>query len=108
MDNSVGVKNKKTLNKKNQPKSITMADNWKQKEIKRVLTLRDEMNENNIDQKLIKNFLDEQYEKINTEYTNRIKKYYDKIDKVQNKQLNKDLKAKREKAIEILLKNKDF
>jgi hypothetical protein len=109
MDSSVGINNKKNINKKHQkqPKSITMAENWKQKEIKQVLTLRDEMISNNIDEKLIKKYLDEQYAKINQQYQEKIKKYMDKQKKSEEKNVLKELKNKREKAIEILLKNKN-
>ncbi len=107
MDSSVGINNKKKSIKTKQPKAITMAENWKQKEIKQVLTLRDEMVSNNIDEKLIKNFLDEQYTKINDIYQQKIKKFMDKQAKDQDSVINKELKVKREKAIEILLKNKN-
>ena len=49
------MENCKTKNKTNKiPRSITMANNSKNKEIKHVLELRDEMIANNIDKNLIK------------------------------------------------------
>lgn len=101
--------NKKLLQQKEkQPRAITMAENWKKKEIKNILLLRDEMIVNNINDKLIKEYLDEQYNRINKEYDNKIEKYYKKEKQKQYKLLNKELKIKREKAIEFLLKNKFF
>jgi len=103
------MENCKTKNKTNKiPRSITMANNSKNKEIKHVLELRDEMIVNNIDNSLIKKYLDEQYDKINQEYEKKIKKYYDKQTKIENKNVEKDVKQKREKAVEFLLKNKTF
>ena len=90
------------------PRSITMANNWKNKEIKHVLELRDEMLANNIDENLIKKYIDEQYDRINLEYETKIKKYNDKQKKLENKNLEKNIKQKREKAIQFLLKNKAF
>lgn len=49
-----------------QPRSIVLANNWKNKEISNVLKLRDEMVEYSIDNVLIQEFLDEEYERINT------------------------------------------
>lgn len=86
----------------------TIAENWKKKELKHVFELRDEMEENNIDGKLIKKYLDEQYEKINKQYENKIKKYQDTQLKKQNKTEDKETKNKRKKAIDFLLKNKDY
>ncbi len=85
-----------------------MANNWKNKEIKHVLELRDEMLANNIDENLIKKYIDEQYDRINLEYETKIKKYNDKQKKLENKNLEKNIKQKREKAIQFLLKNKAF
>ena len=103
------MENYKTKNKMNKvPRSITMANNWKNKEIKHVLELRDEMIANNIDNNLIKKYIDEQYDKINQGYEIKIKKYYDKQKKLENKNVEKDVKQKREKAVEFLLKNKAF
>ncbi len=111
METNIGNKTKqvKTSTKTNKPpRSITMAENWKNKEIKHVLELRDEMIANNIDEKLIKKYVDEQYNKINQEYEKKINKYYEKQKKSENKNLEKDIKQKREKAIQFLLKNKAF
>jgi len=90
------------------PRSITMANNWKNKEIKHVLELRDEMIANNIDNILITKYINEQYDRINLEYETKIKKYNDKQKKLENKNLEKDIKQKRDKAVQFLLKNKAF
>ena len=103
------MENSKTNSKTNKvPRSITMAENWKNKEIKHILELRDEMLANNIDDNLIKKYIDEQYDKINQEYETKIKKYYDKQKKLENKSVEKDVKQKRDKAVQFLLKNKNF
>jgi len=103
------MENSKTKSKTNKvPRSITMAENWKNKEIKHILELRDEMLANNIDDNLIKKYIDEQYDKINQEYETKIKKYYDKQKKLENKSVEKDVKQKRDKAVQFLLKNKNF
>jgi hypothetical protein len=103
------MENSKIKSKTNKvPRSITMAENWKNKEIKHILELRDEMLSNNIDDNLIKKYIDQQYDKINQEYETKIKKYYDKQKKLENKSVEKDVKQKRDKAIQFLLKNKAF
>lgn len=91
------------------PRSIVIANNKKQKEIKNLLSLRDEMNDNSIDSTLIKKFVDEQYEKINKEYEDKISKH-NKQNLQNNEMLSKikNIKKKREKAVEFLLKNKTF
>lgn len=88
------------------PRGIVLADNWKKKEIQVVLNLRDEMIENNIDEKLIKSYLDEQYAKIDKEYNLKIQKYNEKNAKSEHKQTEKNLETKRKKAISLLAKNK--
>jgi len=99
------MENCKTKNKTNKiPRSITMANNWKNKEIE----LRDEMIANNIDNILITKYINEQYDRINLEYETKIKKYNDKQKKLENKNLEKDIKQKRDKAVQFLLKNKAF
>lgn len=103
------MENIKTKSKTNKvPRSITMAENWKNKEIKHILELRDEMIANNIDDNLIKKYIDEQYYKINQEYETKIKKYYEKQKKLENKSVEKDVKQRRDKAVQFLLKNKNF
>lgn len=103
------MENNKTKTKTNKvPRSITMVENWKNKEIKHILELRDEMIANNIDDNLIKKYIDEQYYKINQEYETKIKKYYEKQKKLENKSVEKDVKQRRDKAVQFLLKNKNF
>jgi len=91
------------------PRIIVIANNKKQKEIKNLLSLRDEMIENSIDTTLIKKFVDEQYEKINKECEDKISKH-NKQNLQNNEMLSKikNIKKKREKAVEFLLKNKTF
>jgi hypothetical protein len=104
--------NKNNNQKEKLPRSISIANNKKQKEIKNILSLRDEMIENSIDPTLIKKFVDEQYEKINKEYEDRLTKHNKKHEKsLQNNDVTskiKNIKKKREKAVEFLLKNKTF
>lgn len=111
METNIECKTKQvnTTTKMNKPpRSITMAENWKNKEIKHVLELRDEMLANKIDEKLIKKYIDEQYETINKEYKKKINKYLEKQKNQESKNLEKTIKQKREKAIQFLLKNKVF
>lgn len=106
------------------PRAIVMANNKKQKQINNVLMLRDEMIKNSIDSVLIKKFMDDEYEKINNEYLKKIEKAKTnsngktKETKTESKTKTKsnsnpvvsakDIKKKREKAVEFLLKNKSF
>ena len=111
MKNEINTKNEQgtssyKLNKP--PRSITMSENWKIKQIKHVLELRDEMIANNIDELLIKKYIDEQYNKINLEYESKINKYLEKQKNQEDIKMRKDIKQKREKAIQFLLKNKAF
>ncbi len=92
------------------PRSIVISDNWKQKEIQKVLSLRDEMIEHNIDKLLIKKYVDEQYNIINKKYEEKVQKYYQKQSKnnEQIEQIKQTNKKKREKAVDFLIKNKTF
>jgi hypothetical protein len=104
--------NKNNNQKEKLPRSIVIANNKKQNEIKNILSLRDEMIENSIDPILIKKFVDEQYEKINRNYEDKIAKHNIKKEKIlQNNEITskiKNIKKKREKAVDFLLKNKTF
>ena len=88
-----------------QPRSIVLANNWKNKEISNVLKLRDEMVEYSIDNVLIQEFLDEEYSRINTKYNERINKYHNMINNTPN---IKEKKKAREQSINFLIKNKTF
>jgi hypothetical protein len=91
------------------PRAITMANNWKIKEIKIVLGLRDEMVAHNIDSTMIQEYIDEEYDRINTMYEMRINKYNNKSNKTnKSNKSNKSNKRLRDKAIEFLIKNKNF
>lgn len=87
-------------------RSITIAKNNRKKQIEHVLELRDEMIENKIDKKLINNFLNESYEKINKQYEDKINKISQKESKKKELSEKNELERKRKKAIEYLLKNK--
>jgi len=100
--------NKKNYQKEKLPRPIVIANNKKQADIKNILTLRDEMNKNNINSILIKKFIDEQYDKINKEYDERIKKYNKNNETNSDIKLTKEVKKKRGKAVEFLIKNKNF
>ena len=101
-------KTKKEITTTKTPRTIIMANNKKQNNIKNILLLRDEMIYHKIDDKLIKQFLDEQYNIINKEYDEKIKKFEkNKNVKSNNIQLT-EIKKKRTIAVEFLLKNKYF
>lgn len=102
------MENKFSKKKEKKPRALTIAENKRAREIKHVLELKEEMIANKIDEKLIKKYLDEQYNIINQLYEEKIKKYQDNELKKQTKQMEKVLKVKREKAIEFLLKNKVY
>jgi len=88
-------------------RGVTMADNWKKQEIKNIIHLRDEMIENNIDNNLIDKYVNEQYEKINREYNEKIIKVQKK-DNLNKKQIDKKIINKKKQAIKNLLKDKDI
>lgn len=75
------------------------ATNKKNKKINELLKIKDIMINNNIDNKIINKFIQDEYLIIN--------KIYDKSIN-QKKNINKIINKKREKAIEFLLKNKNF
>jgi hypothetical protein len=88
------------VNKKDLPRTIIIANNKKQKAIKNVLLMRDEMIKTNTDNDLIQTFVNEQYAIINKEHEERINKYN------KSKTDTKTIKLKKAKAIEFILKNK--
>lgn len=100
--------NKNNTQKEKLSRVISIANNKKNNEIKNILSLRNEMIENSIDSNLIKKFIDEEYEKINKNYEDKIKKSNSKSNNYNIKNKIKNIKKKREKAIEFLLKNKTF
>jgi len=71
----------------------------KNKKINELLKMKESMIEQNISDKIIKKYVDEQYEIINNEYTKNINKKMNP-----NKLMNK----RKEKAVEFLIKNKLF
>ena len=88
------------VNKKDTPRTIIIANNKKQKAIKNLLLMRDEMIKTNTDNNLIQTFVNEQYAIINKEHEERINKYN------KSKTDTKTIKLKKAKAIEFILKNK--
>lgn len=88
------------VNKKDLPRTIIIANNKKQKAIKNILLMRDEMIKTNTDTNLIQTFVNEQYAIINKEHEERINKYN------KTKTEAKTIKLKKAKAIEFILKNK--
>jgi hypothetical protein len=67
------------------------AKKWKNKQIKQLFDLRDEMVYHNIDEKLIKEYLDDEYEKINNQYKIRIYKSKNKKSEISKIVYNKIL-----------------
>ena len=88
------------VNKKDTPRTIIIANNKKQKAIKNLLLMRDEMIKTNTNNNLIQIFVNEQYAIINKEHEERINKYN------KSKTDTKTIKLKKAKAIEFILKNK--
>lgn len=88
------------VNKKDTPRTIIIANNKKQKAIKNLLLMRDEMIKTNTDTNLIQTFVNEQYAIINKEHEEKINKYN------KSKTESKTIKLKKAKAIEFILKNK--
>jgi len=80
-------------------KIFKIANNKKKKKISELLQMKEQMVTNNMDEKTIKKFIDEQYELINVEYQKCITKKVNTT-KIMNK--------KRTNAIQFLLKNKSF
>ncbi len=89
-----------------QPRAITMANNKKQKEVKNVLALRDEMVNNNIDSQLIQQFIDTEYCRINEEYAKRVNNYNKKQEKLAASSLDKKNSNQKKKDINIIVQNK--
>jgi hypothetical protein len=87
-------------------RGVVLAENKKQSKIKELLIIRDEMIKNSIDENLIKKYVDSEYIKISKEFEDRVNKYNQK--KQNDKKSNINIKKKKEKAIEFLLKNKFF
>lgn len=71
--------------------NYTFAKKWKKQKIKQLTDLRDEMFTHNIDSLLIKEYLDEEYEKIQEEYKIKIKESKKKISKEKMDVYNKIL-----------------
>ena len=80
-------------------KTVKLATTKKNKKINELLQIRDTMIMNNINQDIIKKYVDEQYKIINTDYEKRIQKNIDP---------KKEMNKKRDDAIKFLLKNKTF
>lgn len=92
----------KVVNKK--PRGIVLAENIKNKELKYLFKLRDEMIDNNIDKTLIDKYVTEEYNKINNKYNNKIENYQKKSKNNDDKLLEK----KKKKDINNLITNKKY
>ena len=80
---------------------IISAEQKRLYDIDDMLKMKNIMKENNINEKYINNYVDEQYNKINKEYADKVKKY-------EQKYKSKELKKERQDSIEFLIKNKNF
>jgi len=78
---------------------IKIATTKKNNKINELLQLKETMINNNIDEQIIKKYIDEQYNIINNNYQESINKKRD---------LKKNMNKRREDAIKFLLKNKNF
>jgi hypothetical protein len=67
------------------------AKKWKNKQITKLLELRDEMVYHNIDENLIKEYMDDEYEKINILYKEKIEKSKNKKSEMSKTVYNKIL-----------------
>jgi hypothetical protein len=67
------------------------AKKWKNKQIKKLLELRDEMVYHNIDENLIKEYMNDEYEKINILYKEKIEKSKNKKSEMSKTVYNKIL-----------------
>lgn len=83
-------------------KYASIANTWKSKQITKLLALRDEMIEHNIDSEKIKEYIDIEYNKINTTFMEKLRKHEDNGMKKEQRELLK----KKKKEIDFLLKNK--
>ena len=92
------------LQNKNTPKTINMYNNWKTKEIKKLIQLKEDMIINNIEKKLIDIYIEEEYKKINDIYNMKVDTYYKNQEKMKEKKDNTLTKQK--KAINLLIKSK--
>lgn len=68
-----------------QPRGVTLANNWKAKEIEKLYNTKEEMLKNNIDKTLVDDYANEELENIN-------KKYDERIDTYNKNKLKNDLK----------------
>jgi hypothetical protein len=90
-----------------QPRTIIMANNKRQKEIEHVLIVKNEMINNKIDDKLINEYINEQYKNINLEYETKIKTYWAKQNKINTNKNNK-ININKNIEISVLIQNKNF
>ncbi len=67
------------------------AKKWKNKQITKLLELRDEMIYHNIDENLIKEYMDDEYQKINILYKEKIEKSKNKKSELSKSVYNKIL-----------------
>jgi hypothetical protein len=77
------------------PKTITTYNNWKTKEINKLLKLKEDMITNNIEKKLIDIYMEEEYKKINDKYNIKIEQYYKNQEKVTKNENIKSINNKK-------------
>ena len=58
-----------------QSRGIVLANNWRIKEIEKLHNMKDDMRQNNIDKNLIDDYVNEEFEKINKKYDERVNNY---------------------------------
>ena len=90
------------------PRALTLAKTWKEKEMRNVQCLRDEMIGAKIKTVLIEEFVSEEYNRIEAEHNRRVQKYNDKLKSPEEKKIKRENNKAREKAVQFIIKNKAF
>ena len=90
------------------PRALPLAKNWKEKEMRNVQCLRDEMIGAKIKTVLIEEFVSEEYNRIEAEHNRRVQKYHDKLKSPEEKKITRENNKAREKAVQFIIKNKAF
>jgi len=90
------------------PRTIVLARNKRMKELENLELIKKEMEDNNLDDELINKYMEEEFEKIDTVYKNKVNKFLLKYENNKITLTQSEMKNKREAAIQFLLKNKTF
>lgn len=88
----------------NSSKEINVYNNWKIKEVDKLIKLKEDMIRNNIDKNIINIYMEKEYEKINEKYNIKVEKYYKNQNK--KKENNNSIINKKKKALNLLIKSK--